>query len=62
MIKLIRAWFDLWCRERWLKYIDKACDKYNKLEAKAKRQAYVVHALFDRYKELYPDDFDSQQT
>lgn len=56
MKELIKKSFDLWVKKRWLKMIDKEADKYNKIEAKRKRQAYIVHSLYKRYKELYPED------
>lgn len=53
MKDLIKESFDLWVKMRWLKTIDKEANKYNKLNAKIKRQAYIVHSLIDRYNELY---------
>lgn len=56
MIDLIREWFELWAKQNWLRHIDRASDKYNRLNRKAKVQAYVVHKLVERYNELYPGD------
>lgn len=53
---LIKRSFDLFCRKNWLRTIYKEVDKYNKINAKLKRQAVIVHALVDRYNELYPND------
>lgn len=56
MGKLIKEVFDLWVRKRWLKTIDKECDEYNKLNAKLRRQGYVVNKLVDRYNEIYKEN------
>ena len=56
MKNLIKRSFDVWVKMRWLKMIDKETDKYNKIEAKRKRQAYVVHSLWKRYNELYSNE------
>lgn len=39
-----------------LKRIDKACDKYHKLERRVKLQGCVVNEMIKRYKELYGED------
>lgn len=56
MIKLISEWLELWAKQNWLKHIDRAVDKYNRLDRKAKVQAHVVHKLVERYNEIYPRD------
>lgn len=56
MKNLIKRSFDVYVKMRWLKTIDKETDKYNKIEAKRKRQAYVVHSLWKRYNELYSNE------
>lgn len=56
MIDLIREWLELWAKQNWLKQINRATDKYNRLNQKAKMQAYIVRALVERYNELYPND------
>ena len=56
MKKLLKESFELFCRNIWLRTIDKECDKYNKLKSKLNRQQYVVNALVKRYKELYGED------
>ena len=56
MIKLIREFFELWAKQNWLKHIDRAVDKYNRLDRDAKVQAHVVHKLVERYNEIYPGD------
>lgn len=55
MKDFIKKTFDLWVRGLWLKEIDMAIDKYNKLDAERKRQVFVVNELIKEYKERYPD-------
>ena len=56
MKKLLKESFELFCKNNWLRTIDKECDTYNKLKSKLNRQQYVVNALIKRYKELYGED------
>lgn len=56
MIELIKEWFELTVKQNWLKHIDRAIDKYNKLKRKTDIQNHVVHKLVERYNELYPND------
>ncbi len=56
MKKLLKESFELFCKNNWLRTIDKEYDKYNKLKSKLNRQQYVVNALIKRYKELYDED------
>lgn len=56
MIGLIREWLEFWAKRNWLKHIDRAIDKHNRLDRETKAQAYVVHELLKRYNELYPSD------
>lgn len=56
MIGLIREWLEFWVKRNWLKHIDRAIDKHNRLDRETKAQAYVVHELVKRYNELYPSD------
>ncbi len=56
MIDLIREWLELWAKQYWLKHIDKAINRYNKLNTKTKAQAYVVHMLVQRYNEIYGEE------
>ena len=56
MAKLLKRTFELFVKKRWLKTIDKECDKYKKLKSKLFRQQYVVNALLERYKEIYGED------
>lgn len=56
MDELLKRSFELFVKKRWLKTIDKECDKYNKIKSKLSRQQYVVNALLERYKEIYGED------
>lgn len=56
MIKILSELFELSVKKNWLKHINRAVDKYNKLNQKANVQSYVVRKLVDRYNELYPND------
>ena len=56
MAELLKRTFELLVKKRWLKTIDKECDKYNKIKSKLSRQQYVVNALLERYKEIYGED------
>ncbi len=56
MIELIRECFELSAKRTWLKHIDKAIDKYNRLNTKARVQANVAHKLVQRYNEIYGEE------
>ena len=56
MTELLKRSFDLFVKKRWLKTIDKECDKYNKIKGKLYRQQYVVNALIKEYKKIYGED------
>lgn len=56
MIKILSELIELSVKKNWLKHINKAVDKYNKLNQEANVQSYVVRKLVDRYNELYPND------
>ena len=61
MVELLKQSFDLFVKNRWLKTIDKECDKYNKLKSKLCRQQYVVNALLAEYKKKYCEDLRTPQ-
>ena len=56
MAELLKQSFELFVKKRWLKTIDKACDKYNKIKSKSSRQQYVVNSLLAEYKKIYGED------
>lgn len=62
--RLIKETFNLWVRKRWLKEVNKACDKYiktkEKLEKKQKkyqeklnRYSYVAKEMIEEYRKRY---------
>jgi hypothetical protein len=56
LLKLLRKIFELSCRTRWLKIIDKECNKYNKIKNKLSCQQYVINSLLEEYKKKYGED------
>lgn len=56
MAELLKQSFELFVKNRWLKTIDKECDKYNKIKNKLSRQQYVVNSLLAEYKKKYGED------
>ena len=56
MAKLLKQSFELFVKNRWLKIIDKECNKYNKIKRKLSRQQYVVNSLLEEYKKIYGED------
>ena len=56
MKELLKQSFELWCKKRWLKAIDKQINKYDHLRQKMEHQYYVLSAMINRYNEIYCDD------
>ena len=56
MAELLKQSFELFVKNRWLKTIDKECEKYNKIKSKLSRQQYVVNSLLAEYKKIYGED------
>ena len=56
MAELLKRSFELFVKTRWLKTIDKECDKYNKIKNKLSCQQYVVNSLLAEYKKIYGED------
>ena len=56
MAELLKRSFELFVKKRWLKIIDKECDKYNKIKSKLSRQQYVVNSLLEECKKNYGED------
>ena len=56
MKELLKQSFELWCKKRWLKAIDKQINKYDHLRQKMERQYYVLSAMINRYNEIYGED------
>lgn len=53
MIKLLKDWFEYKIKMRELKRIDKAIEKYHRMEVDLKIQGNLVHFLMRRYNEKY---------
>ena len=56
MKELLKQSFELWCKKRWLKAIDKEIDRYINLYQKANRQHYVLSKMINRFNEIYGED------
>jgi hypothetical protein len=56
LIHLIKESFELSVKMRWLKQIEKAIHKREKLYEDYQRQGFVISDLVSRFNELYPDD------
>ena len=56
MKELLKQSFELWCKKRWLKAIDKQINKYDNLRQKMERQYYVLSEMINRYNEIYGDN------
>lgn len=61
MRELLKQSFELFVKNRWLKTIDKECDKYNKIKSKLSCQQYVVNSLLAEYKKKYGEDLRTPQ-
>ena len=53
MISLLKVMFELAVKKFWLKQIEKAINKNNRLNQKARRQGYIARKLMERYSEIY---------
>ena len=62
MAELLKRSFELFVKKRWLKIIDKECDKYKKLKRKLFRRQYVVNSLLEEYKKIYGEDLGNLNT
>ena len=49
----IKRTFNIWCKMRWLKRIDREIERYNHLKQKMKRQHYVIKQLSEGYNETF---------
>ena len=56
MKELLKQYFELCCKKRWLKAIDKEVDRYNDLYDKTKRQHHILSTMINRYNEIYGED------
>ena len=53
MISLLKATFELAVKKCWLNQIEKAINKNNRLNQKARRQAYIARKLMEQYNKIY---------
>lgn len=53
--KLLKETFDLWCRMRWLKTIDKEINKRDKCYKAYERHKIIAMQLAIKYTKLYPE-------
>lgn len=56
MRELIKKAFDMWNKTRWLKCINKECDRYFASVEKSHNQRRLVNGLIDRYNEIWGED------
>jgi hypothetical protein len=54
--QLVKHSIELAIEKRWLKLIDKECNKYNKLSKELEAQNILVNLLIDQYKLIYKKD------
>ena len=59
--KLLKETIDLWRKMRWLKLINKECDKYQKLKSTLSKQQFIVNALIEAYSKVYGEDLRKPQ-
>jgi hypothetical protein len=53
MAELLKRSFDLWVEKRWLREIERTCDRHKRLVFKANREYHALSALVKRYNEIY---------
>ena len=56
MLSLLKRTFDLWCKNRWLKRIDREVNQYNRMKRALGCQLYVVNVLINEYENIYGED------
>lgn len=61
VIVMLKRTFDLLVKIRWLKTIDKECNKYTKLKKKLSAQQFIVNALIEAYSKIYGEDLRKPQ-
>lgn len=54
---MLKRTFYFIAKMRWLKTIDKECNKYNKLKKKLLKQQLIVNAFIEAYSKVYGEDF-----
>ena len=58
---MLKRAFDLLVKMRWLKMIDKECNKYTKLKKNLSAQQFIVNALIEAYSKVYCEDLRKPQ-
>lgn len=56
MLDLLKRAFDLWCKNRWVKRIDREVNQYNRMKRALDCQLYVVNVLINEYEHIYGED------
>ena len=56
MLSLLKRIFELWCKNRWLKRIDREINQYNRMQRALACQLYVVNVLINEYEHIYGED------
>ena len=59
-MSLLKKQFDLWCRMRWLKEINREVKKRDKCYEQYKRHEYVAKALVEEYNKLYTKTLEEE--
>lgn len=59
-MNLLKKQFDLWCRMRWLKEINREVKKRDKCYEQYKRHDYIAKALVEEYNKLYPKTLEEE--
>lgn len=54
--ELFKSSFEIWCKTRWLKMIDKDLDKAKYLESKASHKRLVAKLMLEEYEKRYGND------
>lgn len=60
-MELLKALFEQSVKKSWLKAIGKEVNKYNRINEKLNRQAFVVNTLVKRYREIYGEDLRARK-
>ena len=56
MIELIKRTYNIWCKKRWLKIIEREVDRYHRMNANIKVQRFVVNELIKEYNDTYNEN------
>lgn len=56
LVQLMAEEFDIFCRKRWLREIEKATNRRNKYAELYSKEDCIIRALEKRYNEIYPKE------